>query len=300
MDFSGLAHLWILFSLASAFFHASRLAVTKRLSLSFSTEALTLYVNLVSLLLTLPLVIWHHDFPLHEPGYLVAVVLGGVLSGLGGWSLNAALRRTDVSVVGPVMTLSPGFAIVIEWLLTNALPGPFGLLGVLLLVAGGYILSLGGQGTSWILPFRRLLLNPGSLFATIAAACFAAASVFGRIGIQMSDPLSFSVLVAVVNPLVLWILFTLRDRRFHTRLITPDLRREIRPLLVLGLLFALMRIADQIALSLTLASYAMAVKRTAGVFSVLLGRWFFDERYVVAKLLGSLVMLLGVLALTQH
>jgi Leu/Phe-tRNA-protein transferase len=60
-----------------------------------------------------------------------------------------------------------------------------------------------------------------------------------------------------------------------------------------------MRIADQIALSLTLASYAMAVKRTAGLFSVLLGRLFFAEGYLATKLLASVVMLLGVLVLTQ-
>lgn len=299
MDFSDLAHLWVLFSLASAFFHASRLAVTKRLSFSFSTEVLTLYVNLASLVVTLPLVIWHHNFPIHDPAYVTAVLWGGVMSGLGGWFLNAALHRTEVSLVGPVMTLTPGFVIVIEWLLTGALPGPLGLVGILLLVAGGYILSLGGEGGRWYRPLKRLLFNAGSLYATLAAGCFAGASVFGRIGIQLSDPLSFSVIVAVVNPLGLWIVFTLMDRRFHTRLWTPDLRREIRPLLLLGLLFALMRIADQIALSLTLASYAMAVKRTAGVFSVLLGRWFFAEGYVATKLLASVVMLLGVLALTQ-
>lgn len=300
MDLSDAAPLWVLFSLASAFFHASRLAVTKRLTLRLSTEALTLYMNLVSLVLTLPLIVWHHDFPFGEPGYLAAVLLGGVLSGLGAWALNAALRRTDVSLVGPVMTLTPGFVIVIEWLLTDSLPGPLGLVGVLLLVVGGYILSLAGEGARWRAPFGRLLLDRGSVLAIGAAACFAAASVFGRIGIQMSDPLSFSVLVAVVNPLVLWILFSLRDRRFHTELLTPDLGRELPQMLLLGLLFALMRIADQIALSLTLASYAMAVKRTAGVFSVFLGRWLFGEGYVAAKLLGSLVMLLGVLALTQH
>lgn len=299
MDLSEFAHLWVLFSLASAFFHASRLAVTKRLSLSFSTEVLTLYVNLASLVVILPLGIWHHDFPFQDPAYVLAVASGGVLSGLGGWALNAALHRTEISLVGPVMTLTPGFVIVIEWLLTGALPGTLGLLGVLLLVAGGYLLSLSDAGADWSLPFKRLLLEPGSLLATLAAACFAAASVFGRIGIQLSDPLSFSVVVAVVNPLVLWVLFTLMDRRFHTRLLTPDLRREIRPLLLLGLLFALMRIADQIALSLTLASYALAVKRTAGVFSVLLGRWFFAEGYLATKLVASAVMLLGVLALTQ-
>ena len=299
MDLQALAPFWILFSLASAFFHASRLAVTKTLTLRLPPEVLTLYVNLVSLAMTLPLVIWHHDFPFHEPGYLGAVLAGGLASGLGGWALNLALARTEVSLVGPVMTLTPGFAIVVEWLLTGALPGSLGLFGIALLVAGGALLGLGVEGAPGRRPLTRLLLDPGSLYATVAAACFAAASVFGRIGIQLSDPLSFSVLVAVVNPVILVLLFTLRDARFIPDLLRLDPRPQARPLLLLGVLFALMRISDQIALSLTLASYAMAVKRSAGAFSVLLGRWLFDERLVAVKLLGALVMLLGVLALTQ-
>lgn len=299
MDFSEFAHLWILFSLASAFFHASRLAVTKHLSLEFSTEVLTFYVNLSSLLITLPLIIWYHSFPFHEPAYLLAVLAGGILSALGGWALNAALHKTEVSLVGPLMTLTPGFAILIEWLLTGALPASVGLIGVVLLVAGGYILSLGDHDVRWYLPFKRLVTDPGSLLGLAAAACFAAASVVGRIGIQMSDPLSFAVVVAIVNPLVIFILFSVYDRRFYRKIFTPQARRRIRPLLVLGGLFALMRVADQIALSLTLASYAMAVKRTAGVFSVVLGRWFFKETHTLVKLLGAAVMLLGVLALTQ-
>jgi drug/metabolite transporter (DMT)-like permease len=43
----------------------------------------------------------------------------------------------------------------------------------------------------------------------------------------------------------------------------------------------------------------MAVKRTAGIFSVALGHWFFKETHAVIKLVGAAVMLLGVLALTQ-
>lgn len=299
MDFSAFAHVWILFSLASAFFHASRLAVTKHLSLDFSTEVLTFYVNLTSLAITLPLVIWHHQFPFHEPAYVMAILIGGLFSAFGGWALNAALHKTEVSLVGPLMTLTPGFAILIEWLLNGAVPATVGLLGVVLLIAGGYILSLGDHEVRWYLPFKRLVTDPGSLLALASGACFAAASVFGRIGIQLSDPLSFAVIVAIVNPLVLFVLFSLHDRQFYRKIITPEARRSIRPLMLLGALFALMRIADQIALSLTLASYAMAVKRTAGIFSVVLGRWFFGETHAVVKSIGAAVMLLGVLALTQ-
>lgn len=299
MDLTGYAHLWFLFSLASAFFHASRIAVTKHLSLSLSARALTLYVNLASLAVTLPLAFWYHQFPLHDPVYVTVVLLGGLASGLGGWSLNIAIQRSEVSLVGPIMTLTPGFVIVLEWLLTGALPGTLGYAGIGLLIAGSYVLSLGSAGEDWRRPLLRLATDPGSVFTLTAAACFAAASTLGRIGIQRSDPLSFAVVVAVINPLMLFALFSLQDRRFYREVLPRDLAVHARPLLLLGVLFALMRIADQIALSLTLASYAMAVKRAAGMFSVLLGRWVFSEGRTRARLIGSAIILCGLFVLTQ-
>lgn len=296
MDLSSYAHLWVVFALLSAFFHASRLAVTKWLGLTFSAEVLTLYVNLASLVVTLPLVFWHHDFPLTNGTYLAAVLCGGLVSGLGGWALNYALHRSEVSVVGPVMTLTPGFVILIEWLLIGSLPGAMGLVGIALLVAGSYMLSV--TGVPGRRPFSELLSADGGRYALIAAACFAAASTLGRIGIQLSDPLSFAVIVAVVNPFVLVAIFLVRDRAFYRGIRLAEIRRTAWALLLLGLLFALMRIADQIALSLTLASYAMAVKRMAGLFAVLLGWRFFAEPRPLPKLAASAVMLLGVLSLT--
>ncbi len=297
MDFSGLAPFWILFSLLSAFFHASRLAVTKHLSFSFSAKALTLYVNLASLVVTLPLIVWNHDFPLGDWRYLSAVLLGGLISGLGGWSLNHAITIGEISLVGPVISLTPGFVVVIEWLITGDTPGVLGLIGIALLVAGGYVLSLEREIEHWYTPLIRLIAVPGSRFSLLAALCFAIAATLGRVGIGLSDPLSFSVMVAIVNPIVLYALFSLQDRHFYREVVNDNLRREAKPLLLLGVLFALMRIADQIALSLTLASYAMSVKRTGGIFSVLLGRIFYREHHIPEKLAGSAVMLVGLLAL---
>jgi drug/metabolite transporter (DMT)-like permease len=299
MDLPLHPQLWIVFALLSAFFHASRLAVTKHLSLSLSARALTMYVNLASLVVTFPLVFWYHDMPLGNPAYVGAVLAGGVLSGLGGWSLTVAIQRSEVSMVGPIMTLTPGFVVVVEWFVTGDRPGPLGLVGLALLIAGGYVLSIDRADVGWRKPLLRMITDPGSVFTLAAAFCFAAASTFGRVGIQLSDPLSFAVVVAVVNPIVLFLMFSLQDHRFYREVLPPDLARQTRPLLLLGVLFALMRIADQIALSLTLASYVMAVKRTAGLFSVMLGRWFFNEGRTGAKLAGSGIMLVGLFVLLQ-
>lgn len=297
MDFQDFPQIWLLFALLSAFFQASRLAVTKVLSLDLDVPALTLATNLASLAVTLPLIGWYHDFPLHDPVYLGAVLAGGMLSGAGGWALTTAIARSDLSLVGPVMTLTPGMVVGVEWLLTGDLPGATGLLGLALLMAGGYLLSVGESQIGWHQPFRRLLTTPGSLYAIVAALCFAAASTFGRIGIARSDPLSFAVMVAMVNPLLLMLLFSVTERGFWRSLAPSRLRGRAGHLLLLGVLFALMRIADQLALSLALASYVMAVKRTSGMFAVLLGRWFFHEGETRTKLAASLLMLGGLFVL---
>lgn len=288
----------MLFALLSAFFHASRLAVTKHLSFSFSAQALTLYVNLASLVVTLPLVFWYHDFPLRQPAYVGALLCGGLLSGFGGWALNSAIQRGEISLVGPVLTLTPAFVVVIEWLLTAQLPSLQGALGLGLLMLGSYVLSLERGMRRWSEPLKMLLNNPGSLFTLAAALCFAAAASFGRVGIQLSDPLSFAVMVAIINPVILYVIFSMQNRNFRREAFSPELPRHGRSLLALGLLFALMRIADHIALSLTLASYVMAVKRTSGFFAVLLGHWIYDEGRLPAKLAGSTVMLLGLVVMT--
>lgn len=298
MDLSALAPFWILFSLASAFFHASRITVTKVLSFDFPARVLTLYVNLASLVVTLPLILWHRDFPLHEPLYLGVLLLGGLLSGCGGWALNAAIKRSEVSLVGPIMTLTPGFVLVLETLLQDASPGLIGSAGLALLMVGSYILSIGGAGTSWDAPLRRLFTNPGSVLTLTAAFCFGAATLLGREGVRMSDPLSFTVAVALINPIILMALFSIQDPGFYRIAFPRSALRYWRGLLLLGLLFALMRIADQIALGLTHASYAMAVKRTAGVFAVILGHMVFREPYLKSKLAGSAVMLAGLFLLT--
>ncbi len=61
-----------------------------------------------------------------------------------------------------------------------------------------------------------------------------------------------------------------------------------------------MTVASQMtALSLTLVAYVIAIKRTSAVFSVILGWAIFRERGFKARLLGSSIMLLGVIAIAD-
>jgi uncharacterized membrane protein len=78
---------------------------------------------------------------------------------------------------------------------------------------------------------------------------------------------------------------------------TPTLSRNGLFWLI-GFLYALMLACQYYAYTLAQASYVIAVKRTSLLFSILLGGIFFKEINIRERLLGGVVMLIGVILIT--
>ena len=64
---------------------------------------------------------------------------------------------------------------------------------------------------------------------------------------------------------------------------------------LLGFFHSLMIITHMIAMSLTQVTYMIAVKRTSLLFSIGYGYIFFKEEKIRERLLGSLLMIIGVI-----
>ena len=65
--------------------------------------------------------------------------------GLLAYSLYAtAIQRSDVGLTVPLLALTPVLIVPVEWLLLGDVPGPRGLAGILLVVAGVYLLNVRG------------------------------------------------------------------------------------------------------------------------------------------------------------
>ena len=68
--------------------------------------------------------------------------------------------------------------------------------------------------------------------------------------------------------------------------------------LAIGFFTASMVICHYTALSLTNVAYMIAIKRTSLIWSVLFGRLLFGETNIRERLLGSVVMVAGVVLIT--
>ncbi|MBX6423773.1 DMT family transporter [Thermosulfurimonas sp. F29] len=208
-----------------------------------------------------------------------------------------AIRISPLSLTLPLLSFTPAFIILTGYVVLGERLSWAGIGGILLVVAGSYLLNLPAVSEGPLAPFRALVRERGSLLMFGVALIYAVTSVLGKRAVLLSDPLWFAgtyfVILGLFVPAVLAIL--------KRPPLLSFLRENAKGVLLLGLTQALMVVAHMKAISLAPAAYMIAVKRTSILFGVLLGGAFFRESHLRLRLFAALVMVSGVflLALTQ-
>ncbi len=207
-----------------------------------------------------------------------------------------ALARAYASGAGisEVYPLARGTApvLVLLWatLWLREPPAKGGLVGILVIAAGLYLLNLPSLG-AWLEPFRALA-RPGPRWALLAGFGISLYTIVDRVGVKLVDPLLYTYLVfwltwIVVTPLVL--------RTVPREVLLAEWRRGW-PAIVLSSLtsFTAYSIVLFTIRHGTPASYAAATREVSVVFGVVVGITFLGERRTVMKLVGAVCVAGGV------
>lgn len=209
--------------------------------------------------------------------------LAAVPVNMAGHLLTAwAVRLSPVSRTVPYLCFSPAFVVLNEYLLLGVTPRPAGVAGVLLVVAGSWVLNadgIGGGGngavngsdaTLWVRvlrPFRTLAAERGSLIMLGVALLWSLGSVLNRQMVLHAPPaVAGAVFFAIYGPVMLAALMLFGGVR-------PRMLFD-RPLrgMTMGAVLFLASYVHFTAMSLTTAANMIAVKRLDGVFAVLFDR----------------------------
>ena len=193
----------------------------------------------------------------------------------------------DISIVGPVLALSPVFAILPDFLFSGTLPRGLGWLGIGLAVIGTATLSRSASGR---LDIRGLVRREDAVCA------FTAAVLLGVLaGVDRRSVLAVGVPTYLVSVhAIMWAgcaaLIVLRGRRAFATALAPA---HLRTVLAHGALVTAGTILLMIAMTLAPAAYVTSVRRIASVFSVLLGHTMFAEPAFGSRLTGAVLASLG-------
>lgn len=298
---------WFLLSLLCAFSLASADAATKAWLGDYSAAEISVVRFTISGLMLAPLLtgmpaLW----TLPAPFWVwIAIMLPLEVAAM--LLYMAAIRDHPLSLTVPYLAFSPVFVVFIaDWLLGERVSAQ-GALGVLLVVAGAWLLNLRHaellRPRTWLAPLTAILREPGARMMLTVALIFGFTATMGKAVLAYLPPEHFGpfyfLMLGLLMPVV-WALAGLLERagRRQAREPAPNRRRNLfrrpRAVLTVALLNGLMVFTHFLALARVEVAYMIAVKRTSLLFGILFGALLFRERGLREHLAAGALMIAGV------
>ena len=284
---------WLPLALICAFTLASADAATKAWLQGFSAAELAVVrFGMAGLLLTpllaglpplcaLPAPFWW-TLALLVPLEILAILL-----------YLAAIRDHPLSLTLPYLAFTPVFGMAVAWVLLGERVTAAGAAGVLLVVAGAWLLNSDqahyADWRTWMAPWRAIWRGPGSRMMLAVAVIYALTSTLGKGAMRHLGPEHFAAFYYGVLGLAVVMVFAVPR---------PALLRKLasRPLAVaaVGLLTGISAYTHFLAIQQVQVAYMIAVKRTSLLFGILYGVLWFRERGLARRLPAGGLMVAGV------
>jgi uncharacterized membrane protein len=207
----------------------------------------------------------------------------------------SAIRIAPLSLSVPYLSFTPVFAILTAALVLQESISSQGFLGIIMVTIGAYVLNIERFAHHPLAPLTAIFKSSGSRRMLTVALIWSLTSTLGKKGVQLSDPVFFGVFYMTALSIPMLAIASWRVKRKSSRV---NLKGWNAVWLVLGgLATGVSMIAHFHAIRLAPVSYMIAVKRTSLIFSVLYGGLIFKEENIRRRLLGTCIMLSGVVIL---
>jgi uncharacterized membrane protein len=318
--------MWIVYALFCAVFDASRDAFGKATSTKTNPIITAWGFTLFGAILFIPLVMYF-GVPkiLSHQVYIICVLLHGILNSIAIPTFFYGIRNSDLSLSAPLTSITPILLLItspiVVWITGNnvqeEIPSALGVVGVLITGVGIYLLNINERKIGFWGPLKSIFINKGSRAVLIAASIWSITITLDRTsGMIMEGEAmqkicfwGLSILTSITIFTSLRVLKSLIDEKkeieynpsIHERKLIKEKYQNNFPwwrLFVMGITDVTITITHMYAVSLTLAAYAIAVKRTSILFKVLWGRIFFKESNTAQRFFGTSVIVIGIGVLT--
>lgn len=284
--------LWFILSFLTALAVASHDAWVKKFFSDLSTYEMLAYPMMYSLpllILTLPFV----PVPPLDAIFFGAFIISLPINGIAFWLHLRAIQVSPLSLTLPYLSFTPVFMILTGALVLDEMPNVWGIFGIAIICAGGYILNLAPHKHSFLAPLKAVLQEKGSWLMLIVAFAYSLGAVFGKQAIMHSSPLFFATSFFTVLNILLLTIFRVCGK---IRLQTFGARRQKG--IIAGLFFFAHILLHAFAISLTKAAYMISVKRLSVIIGLIYGGVVFKEKNLTVRSIGTLLMVGGAVIIT--
>ncbi|GAB4364524.1 MAG: DMT family transporter [Deltaproteobacteria bacterium] len=279
----------LLFILLSAAMHAAwnLILKTARHKLAFNVLMHACAIGVFSLFFLLR----QGTIPVPPRPVLLLALAAGFFFAIYHACLTAAYERADVSLAYPLTTTGPLYIPLWAYLFLDERLSLTGAGGILVVFAGGWILQMREISANGLSRPLRSLRQPGILFALLAGLFYSAGAILDKRGVTAGDVfvytywLDFSLLLFLAADAFL----TNPRERF-----LEEIRNHGGRAAGAGAILFLSFTTYRVGLSMAKVSYASSVRQVSAVAGVVGGILLFRERFGRIRLVGALLIALGV------
>lgn len=273
----------------AAFGHSLWNLLTKR---SYDKHVFVVLAVVVGVVLLAPFA-WMRAHPIDALGWGI-VFVSGMAQLVYYLLLGGAYARGDMSLVYPLSRgSSPLFVMVIAAVFQGERPSALGLLGIVLIASGVYLVPLSSLAPRNLFAPLASLRNRASQLALLTGVVIATYSAIDKIGVRHADPVHYYFLVLVVS-IVGLLPYLLLRRRKETKI---ELRAHWRSILVVGATIVAGYLVILFVLQTSPVAYATSIRGVSVIFGSLMGVLVLKEKFTVPKLVGAALMFAGVVCI---
>ena len=222
-------------------------------------------------------------------GFYLYAVLGGLFGALGNSYLVKALKNGELSVLGPINAYKSVVAMIFGIFLLGEIPSLYGIVAVLLIIAGRYfVFDTQEEGFSF-----KLLSRADIRYRFYALFFTALEAVCIKNVIKESDIVMAFIMWCVFGAIFTGIIIAFKEVK------TPKITKTaFFKFVKIIILMGLMQYTTNYVFSNMQVSYGLALFQMSALVSVILGWRYFNETNIVKKLLGTLIMVTGAVILS--
>lgn len=219
------------------------------------------------------------NFSLITPEFWLYAIAGGITGAIGNCFMVLALKQGELSVLGPINSYKAIVGMIFGIFLLHEYPNIYGVLGIGLIIIGSY----------FILESPKALLRRDIQYRIYALIFTAIEAVFIKKVIILSSIASSFIISSFLGAIFSYLIMRILE---NEKLHIPTKKNSIMYIST-TLCFAIMTFTTAYVFKYMNVGYALSLFQLSIILNVILGYKLFNEKKLIKKLLGSLIILIG-------
>ncbi|MDT0649011.1 EamA family transporter [Autumnicola edwardsiae] len=263
--------------------------ITSKFNLHYIDEYTAAFsMHLVQSILLAPL-IFYFGFEEMTPRFLWALLASSVLQLIVILLYFKAIKRSELSVTVPLITLTPLFMLLTSPILIGEFPSLLGIVGIILIVTGTYISNISENNKNFFAPFAMLVKEQGPRYMLLVAFIWSITANIDKIGVEETSPVFWSFSKDFVILFYLIPILAIKSKKPLSQI-----NKRKWPLLLVGFFRSASVLTQMFAIQFILVAYVISIKRASSVFIILFAFFYMNEkRNFRNRLIGIVIILTG-------